>query len=71
MKMNMGSWDRTIRLVLAVAVAILLLTKVIHGTLAVILGGLAAIFFVTAACGVCLLYFPFRISTRKKTSDKS
>lgn len=71
MKMNMGPWDRMIRLILAVAVAILLLTKVLHGTPAVILGILAVIFFVTASIGFCPLYVPFRISTRKKASDKS
>jgi len=71
MKMNMGPWDRMIRLILAVAVAVLLLTKVLQGTLALILGVLAAVFFVTAAIGFCPLYVPFGLSTRKKASDKS
>ncbi len=68
MKMNMGSWDRAIRLVLAAAVAILLLTKVLHGTLAVVLGILALILFLTAVFGFCPLYCPFRLSTREKTT---
>jgi hypothetical protein len=71
MKMNMGSWDRMIRLLLAFAVAVLLLTKVLHGTLALILGILAAVFFLTAVLGFCPLYCPFRISTRAKASGKS
>jgi len=71
MQMNVGPWDRMIRLILAVAVAILILTKVLQGTLALVLGVLAAIFFVTAAIGFCPLYRLFRISTRAKTSDKS
>jgi hypothetical protein len=70
MKMNMGSWDRLIRLILAVAVAILLLTNVLHGTLAIVLGILAAVLFLTAVFGFCPLYCPFRISTREKTSGK-
>ena len=68
MTMNMGSWDRAIRLVLAVSVAILLLTKVLHGTLAVVLGVLALVFFVTAVFGFCPLYCPFRLTTRKKST---
>ncbi len=68
MKMNMGSWDRAIRLVLAVAVAILLLTKVLHGALAVVLGIAALIFFLTAVFGFCPLYCPFRLTTREKTT---
>ncbi len=68
MKMNMGSWDRAIRLVLAAAVAILLLTKVLHGTLALVLGILALILFLTAVFGFCPFYCPFRLSTREKTT---
>ncbi len=71
MTMNMGSWDRMIRLILAVAVAILLLTKVLHGTLAVVLGILALVFFLTAVFGFCPLYCPFRLTTREKTTGAS
>ena len=71
MKMNMGSWDRLIRLILAVAVAVLLLTKVLHGTLAMILGIVAAVFFLTSVVGFCPLYVPLRLSTRKKTSART
>lgn len=66
MKKNMGSADRTIRVSLAVLVAILYFTGVIGGTLAIILGILAAIFVVTSFVSFCPLYAPFKISTAGK-----
>ena len=65
MKKNMGSIDRIIRIALAVLVAVLYFTNVIGGTLAIILGILALIFLVTSLYGVCPLYMPFGISTKK------
>ena len=67
MKKNMGSIDRIIRIALAVLVAVLYFTNVIGGTLAIILGILAFIFLVTSLFGVCPLYMPFGLSTRKKS----
>ena len=66
MKMNMGTLDRTIRVILAAIIAILLLAKSIHGTLALVLGIIGPVFLITAALGFCPLYVPFKISTRKK-----
>jgi len=66
MKKNMGTLDRVIRISLVVLVAILYFTNVISGTLAVILGIAAVIFLLTSLVGVCPLYMPFGISTRKK-----
>lgn len=68
MKKNMGVADRTIRVLLAIVVVVLLLTGQLAGALGVILGILAAIFVVTSAVGFCPLYVPLGISTRKKTS---
>lgn len=67
MKKNMGSTDKIIRIALAVLVAILYFTNVISGTWAIILGFLAVIFLVTSLVGVCPLYMPFGISTRKES----
>jgi len=64
MKKNMGLIDRLVRIVLALAVAVLYFTNVISGTLAVILGILALIFVVTSLLGFCPLYLPFGWSTR-------
>jgi len=66
MKTNMGSVDRIIRIILAVVIAVLYFTKQITGTVAIILGILAIIFVLTSLVGVCPLYLPFKISTKKK-----
>jgi hypothetical protein len=63
---NMGTLDRTIRLVLAAAVAILYFTGNLSGLAAIILGILAIAFVVTSFIGFCPLYMPFGINTRKQ-----
>ncbi len=67
MQKNMGTLDRIIRLALVALVAILYFTDVISGTWAIILGIVAVIFLLTSLVGVCPLYKPFGISTRKKS----
>jgi len=66
MKKNMGTVDKVIRILFAVVVVILYFTNVISGTLAIILLALSAIFVVTSILGVCPLYMPLGISTKKK-----
>jgi len=66
MKQNMGLLDRVIRIVLAVVVAVLYLTKQLSGTVAIVLGIIAIIFVLTGLIGLCPLYLPFGISTKKK-----
>lgn len=65
MKQNMGSTDRLIRVSFAAIVAVLYFTNLISGTLAAILGIVAVIFLLTSATGICPLYMPFKISTKK------
>jgi small-conductance mechanosensitive channel len=65
MKKNMGVVDRIIRTILAVVVIVLFVTKQITGLAAIILGILAIIFLLTSAVGLCPLYLPFKISTKK------
>ncbi|MBC7615587.1 MAG: DUF2892 domain-containing protein [Pedobacter sp.] len=65
MKKNMGSIDKTIRIMIAIAIAILYFTNVISGTLAVILGIIAVAFVITSFISFCPLYFPFNINTSK------
>lgn len=64
---NMGTVDRIIRFIFAVAVAVLYFTGVISGTLAIILGILAGVFLLTSIVGFCPLYAPFKLSTIKKS----
>lgn len=69
MKKNMGALDRTIRLILAVAGAGMIYSRMIEGTLAIIVGVLAVIFVLTSAVGFCPLYVPLKISTLKKKTE--
>lgn len=66
MKKNMGTIDRFIRVLMAIAVVVLYLLGLISGTAAIILGVFAAIFIITSFMSFCPLYVPFKISTRKK-----
>ena len=66
MTRNMGTIDRTIRLLVVVAIAVLYFTGRIGGTLATVLGVIAVVFLVTSLIGWCPGYLPFGISTRGK-----
>ena len=66
MKLNVGSTDRTIRLVIAVVAALLAAFVVKSGAFAIVLWIVAAIMLVTALVRVCPLYLPFGISTNKR-----
>jgi len=67
MKKNMGTIDRILRLAFVVVIAILYFTDAITGTWAIILLILSGVFLITSILGVCPLYMPFGISTRKKS----
>jgi Inner membrane protein YgaP-like, transmembrane domain len=66
MKKNMGNADRIIRVLLFVLVAVLYLTNVITGILALILGIVAVVLLLTSFVSFCPLYAPFKINTGKK-----
>jgi hypothetical protein len=66
MKQNMGLVDRVIRVVLAAGVAVLYFTHQLSPVAAIILGVLAIVFLVTGIIGVCPLYLPFGLSTKRK-----
>jgi len=65
MKCNVGSTDRTIRLILGV-VLLLLAFFTLKGTAALVSGLLGAIFVVTALIRFCPLYAIFGINTCKE-----
>lgn len=65
MPKNMGTADRVIRTLIAVAVGVLYFTGQISGTLALILGIIAVAFLLTSFVGFCPAYLPFKISTRR------
>ena len=65
MKQNMGKPDRILRILAVIAIAVLYVADVISGTLALILGIVAIAFVITSLVGVCPLYLPLKLSTKK------
>jgi len=65
MKSNMGTVDRIIRLSIVAIIAILYFAGQLSGTIAIVLGIVAAAFLVTSVISWCPTYVPFGISTRK------
>lgn len=66
MKANMGTLDKTIRIIIALIVIALYFTGVISGTLAIVLLVFSGIFILTSLVSFCPLYLPFGLSTRGK-----
>jgi len=66
MKKNMGTIDKTIRIIIGFVIFGLYFANIITGTLAIILIILAGIFFLTSVFSFCPLYVPFGINTCKK-----
>ncbi len=62
---NMGNLDKIIRLVVAIAAALLVYFNVVQGTLAFILLAVAGIFVLTSLVGFCPLYTLFGLNTCK------
>lgn len=68
MTRNMGTADRSLRILAAVLIAVLYFTGTISGIAAVVLGVIALVFLVTGAVGFCPGYVPLGISTSKNRS---
>jgi len=68
MNINMGSIDRTIRLLLAITVGVLYFTGQLSGLAAIILGVMAVAFILTSTIGFCPLYAPFGWSTKSSST---
>jgi small-conductance mechanosensitive channel len=65
MKQNIGFLDRVLRISVALVIAVLYFTDQMNGIAAIVLGLLAIIFALTSFVGVCPLYIPLKISTKK------
>ncbi|MEO8759310.1 MAG: DUF2892 domain-containing protein [Bacteroidia bacterium] len=63
---NMGGIDKTIRIMVAMAIVALYFTQQISGTVAIIGLIISGIFILTSFMSFCPLYLPFGISTYKK-----
>ena len=62
--MNEGMVDRVIRVVLGV-IALLVAFLAVEGAAQIVLWVIGGILLLTGATGFCLLYLPFRFSTKK------
>jgi hypothetical protein len=67
MKTNMGSVDRIVRLVIAIAVGALFYMGIIEGTLGIVLLVAAAVFLLTSLVSFCPLYTMFGLNTKGKS----
>ena len=63
---NMGTLDRTIRVAIAVVIAVLYFSGYLSGLTATILCILAVVFVITSFIGFCPLYTVIGLSTCKK-----
>jgi zinc transporter ZupT len=67
MKANIGSIDKTVRILIAALVLVLYFTNIISGILAIVLFIVAGILLVTAFINFCPIWHFLGISTRKKS----
>lgn len=63
MTKNMGGADRTLRIAAAVIIAALYFMNIISGTVAIVLGVIAAVFLLTSLMGFCPAYPLLGINT--------
>jgi hypothetical protein len=71
MKRNIGTYDRLLRLIIAVIITGLYVTNIISGTFGLVLLVIATAFTLTSFIGFCPLYFTLRISTHKTSFNQS
>jgi hypothetical protein len=63
MKVNMGSIDKTVRIIVAIVLGVLYFTGTITGTLGIIALVVGGVFLATSLVGFCPLYALFGMST--------
>jgi hypothetical protein len=66
MKKNLGSIDKVIRILIAAVVVVLYFTKVVSGTLGIVLLIVAGIIALTAIIDFCPIWAVLGINTKKK-----
>lgn len=66
MKKNMGSLDKLLRSIVALAAALLIYTGTLTGVVAIVAGVFAVVFLLTSFVSFCPLYIPLGINTCKK-----
>ena len=68
MTKNMSKTDGIVRIIVALAIAMLWYTGVVSGVLLIVLGAVAAIFIITGFINFCPLYAALKIRTRPKSN---
>ncbi len=68
MKANMGSFDKTVRLLIAALLVVLYFLGVVEGVLGTVALVVAAVFTLTSVISFCPLYAVFGINTCKTKS---
>ncbi|MCE2712997.1 MAG: DUF2892 domain-containing protein [Cryomorphaceae bacterium] len=66
MKKNMGRWDKTLRIVASVIIAVLFWNGTLSGIFGIGLLLFAGIFLLTSFIGFCPLYLLFNLNTYKR-----
>jgi hypothetical protein len=66
MKANIGSLDKVIRIFLAIAIAMLYITKMVEGTVGLILLVVGGILLLTSIINFCPLYSILGLNSNKK-----
>jgi hypothetical protein len=69
MKSNMGTVDKTIRLIIAVIIGVLYFKGIITGTLGIVLLVLAGVFVITSFISFCPLYTMLGINSCPVKND--
>jgi hypothetical protein len=70
MKKNLGTIDRTLRVIASIVIGLLLYNDTISGTLGIVFGIVAIALLLTGAISFCPLYALLKISTAKKEPTK-
>jgi len=70
MKKNMGSYDKLIRLLIAIALIILYYKGILAGTLGIAALLIALVFTITSLLSFCPLYTLFGMNTCKREEEK-
>ncbi|WP_336126973.1 YgaP family membrane protein [Mesoflavibacter sp. CH_XMU1422-2] len=68
MKKNMGALDKSLRVLIAIIIALLYYLDVIEGTLAYVLMAISIIFLITSFVNFCPLYKILGINTNRRKS---
>ena len=66
MKVNMGSLDKVIRIIIAIAFAMLYITKTVEDTAGIILLVVGGVFLLTSLVSFCPLYTILGLNTNSK-----